>query len=112
MACLSQLDETNTESPISFMSNKLSNTQSNWSAIEREAYAVIAALPKFSHIVFGQKILLFCDHNPLQYLTDCAAKSSKLTRWSLSLARYDIVIQHVPGRDNVVADFLSRCSFG
>jgi len=42
--------------------------------IEREAYAVIFALRKFCNFVFGSKITLFSDHNPLLYLRECAPK--------------------------------------
>ena len=106
-ACLSQVVD-GVNAPISFASAKLTDVQQRWSTIEKEAYAIIFALNKFDYLVFGRKIHLFTDHNPLQYITACTPKSAKLTRWALSLARYDITINHIKGSDNVVADFLSR----
>jgi hypothetical protein len=35
--------------------------------------------------------------------------SGRVGRWRLELQEYDFLIQHLPGRDNVVADALSRC---
>ena len=108
-ASLSQCDTSGGEYPISFVSSKLSDVQRRWSTIEKEAYAVIFALRKFDYLVFGRKIVLFSDHNPLAYLTLAIPKSAKLTRWALSLTRYNIEIRHIKGKNNVVADFLSRC---
>ena len=70
---------------------------------------MIFALQKFDVIVYGARIELFSDHNPLKYLVNCAPKSAKLTRWALSLSRYDIHAHHIKGVENVSADFLSRC---
>jgi hypothetical protein len=108
-AVLAQVNTDGREYPIAFASSKLSGAQLNWSTIEKEAYAIIYALQKFDYIVFGYCIHLYTDHNPLQYLAVSAPKSAKLTRWALSLSRYDITVHHTAGVDNVIADCLSRC---
>ena len=82
--CLFQWSEDGNEKPIAFASAKLTSTQMAWSAIEREAYAVIFALKKFRNFIFATKITVYSDHNPLMYLRECAPKSSKLTRWALA----------------------------
>ncbi|GFS79388.1 retrovirus-related Pol polyprotein from transposon opus [Trichonephila clavipes] len=46
-ACLSQNDEKGKDNPIAFFSKKLTETQTRWATIEREAYAVIEALKRF-----------------------------------------------------------------
>jgi RNase H-like domain found in reverse transcriptase len=79
------------ERPIQFFSQKLTFTQSHWSVIEKEAYAVIRSLQKFEHILFCSQIVVFSDHNPLSFLVDCVTQSSKLARWSLALQNYNIV---------------------
>ena len=107
-ACLSQLDDSNLERPIAFISSKLNDAQKSLAVIEKEAYAVVYALKKFDTIVFASHIDLYTDHNPLQYLASCVPQSSKLTRWSLSLTRYDITVRHIKGSLNVTADCLSR----
>ena len=94
--------------PVAFASKKFTPTETRYSVIEREAYAVLFALQKFDMIVFGSKIVLFTDHNPLQYIATGSVTPSKLTRWSLSLSRYNIEVRHVAGINNPVADLLSR----
>ncbi len=93
--------------PLAFASAKFTDVQKRWSVIEKEGFAVIFALRKFDRLVFGNHIELYTDHNPLQYLVSCIPKSAKLTRWSLALQRYDLVVKHYPGRLNHVADFFS-----
>ena len=109
-ATLSQIGGDGLEHPISFASAKLNETMRKYSVLEKEAYAVLFALKKFDVLVYGCKIHLFTDHNPLQYLANNAPKSSKLTRWALSLTRYDLTVHHIHGKENYSSDFLSRCN--
>jgi RNase H-like domain found in reverse transcriptase/Reverse transcriptase (RNA-dependent DNA polymerase) len=107
-ACLSQLDDEGDDYPIAFASCKLSTAQQNWSTVEREAFAIIFALKRFDHWLFGSKVIVVSDHNPLSYLLNCVPKSSKLMRWALALQRYNIVVKHRPGRLHGNCDALSR----
>jgi len=107
-ATLGQLDDEGFEQPLAFASQKLTGPQSAWSTIERKAFAIIWALNHFKDIVYGAKISVFCDHNPLQYIKECAPKGAKLLRWSLALQEFDIDLRYAKGSDNAVADYLSR----
>jgi len=107
-ATLGELDEQRVEQPLAFASQKLTETQMGWATVKREAYAVIWALNRFRDIIFGAKITIYCDHNPLQYIKECAPKSAKLLRWSLALQEFDLDFQYKKGSHNVVADWLSR----
>ena len=53
-------------------------------------------------------ILVFTDHNPLTFIHKMRNKNERLTRWSLMLQEYDVIIRHIKGKDNVIADALSR----
>jgi hypothetical protein len=106
--CLVQWTSDGVEKPLAFASLKLSEAQSRWATIEREAYAVIWALKKFRSWIFGSKVIVFSDHNPLSYLTEAAPKSAKLTRWSLALQEFNVEFHYRAGRQNVAADYLSR----
>ena len=98
-ACLAQ-KFSDGEHPIAYAAHKLSTTQHNSATIEKEAFAIIFALKKFDDIVHGRKIAVYSDDNPLKFLSDAVPKSSKLTRWSLALQRYDITILHRSGVNN------------
>ena len=106
--CLIQWDDQDHEKPIAFASLKLSPTQTRWSTIEREAFAVIWSLRRFRSWIFLSKIIVFSDHNPLSFLTEAAPKSAKLARWALALQEFNIDFRYRAGRRNAAADFLSR----
>ena len=100
---LAQYDDEGNEHPVAYASSKLNATQRNWAVIEREAYAVVWALGHYRNMIFGAPLAVYCDHNPLKYLTQSAPKSAKLTRWSLALQEYDLTNKYVKGKANLVA---------
>ncbi|GBN50038.1 Transposon Ty3-I Gag-Pol polyprotein [Araneus ventricosus] len=93
---------------VNLENKKLTPTQMRWATIEREAYAVLEALKKYDTWVFGARIQVISDHNPLTYLTQETPHSAKLTRWSLALQRYDVTISYRKGSMHGNADSLSR----
>ena len=103
-----QCDDAGVEYHVAFFSSKLSASQRNWSTLDREAYAALLAVKKYREWLFGSKIVIHSDHNPLTFLTESAPKSSKLMRWSLALAEYDIEFKYQAGKLNTAADSLSR----
>ena len=107
-ACVSQVDELGEEHPIAYASQKLTDSQSKWSTIEKEAFAVVWALKRFDSLLFGTNIDIVSDHNPLAYLAESCSKSAKLTRWALALQRYRCTLRHRAGSKHSNADMLSR----
>ena len=90
------------ELPIAFASMKLTESQTKWSPIEREAYALIWNQNKYRSWICLSNIIVFSDHNPLTYLTEVAPKSAKLTRWALALQEFNLDFRYHPGRKNLV----------
>lgn len=107
-SCLSQADAENNLHPIAFGSQKLSETQQKWATIEREAFAIIWALKRFETLLFGSKIFLMTDHNPLVFLSNSIPQSPRLQRWALAIQRHDISITYMKGCQLGNADALSR----
>jgi RNase H-like domain found in reverse transcriptase len=107
---LLQPSEAGDEHPIAYYSKKLNATQRAWATIEKEAYAILEALHRFRYWVFGAKIVVLSDHNPLAYLIESAPDSAKLMRWALALQNYEITFHYKVGKSSVMAapDCLSR----
>ena len=98
--------------PAAYMSTKLKPYQKHYSTIEKEAYALLAALEKFK-VYLGSTthpIIVYSDHQPLKFLNKMKLKNSRLMRWWLALQPYNLEIRHIKGCDNVLADTLSRVS--
>ena len=53
-------------------------------------------------------VIVYTDHNPLVFLNRMRNKNRRLLNWSLLLQEYDLEIRHIKGKDNIVADCLSR----
>lgn len=98
------------EHPISFFSKKFNKAQTNYSVVEKELLSLILALEHFNVYLppFGPEIVIYSDHHPLQFLSRFRNKNQRLTRWSLMLQEYALIIRHIKGVDNVMADCLSR----
>ena len=90
-ATLGQVDDDGVEHLLAFASQKLTGPQCTWSITEREAFAIVWALGRFKDIIFRTNMItVYCDHNPLQYVRECAPKSAKLLRCALALQEFDI----------------------
>jgi len=105
---LTQVDDAGIEQPIAFSSQKLNKTPRNWATVEKEAYAALSALRRYYKWVFGAKITVFSDHNPLTYLTESAPKSAKLMRWALALQDLCVEFKYRAGKDHVIPDTLTH----
>ena len=70
---------------------------------------MIYIIRKFRHYLLGRK---FNFHATLLYLVEKHTLTGKLARWILFLQEFDFTIQHRPGAQHVVADFLSRLDNG
>ena len=107
-ACLTQIDEEDEEVPVYFVSHKLSDTQTRWSTIEKEAYAIFYAVTKLNYILYGAHFTIKTDHQPLIYLLNAPSNNKKIQNWMLQLSAYNCRIEHIKGTDNAMADMLSR----
>jgi len=48
------------------------------------------------------------DHKNLEYFMTVRKLTERQIRWSLILSQFDFKIRHIDGKDNVLADALSR----
>lgn len=107
-ACLAQEDENGEEQPIHFLSHKLSDTQTRWSVIEKEAYAIHFALQKLDYYLHAAHFIIRTDHQPLRMLLETPMQNKKIQLWSLNISAYNCKIEYIAGKNNAIADLLSR----
>ena len=106
-ACLMQLHN-KVLHPISFMSKRLTPAQQNYSTTKREALSLIYALEHFRQIILCYPVTVYTDHFPLKGILSKPTKDACLNRWSLLVQEYNIDLKYIPGKDNILADVLSR----
>lgn len=96
------------EKVIAYFSAKLTKTQKNYAATERECLAVILAVEKFRPYIDGCHFTVITDCSSLLCLQNMREPTSRLARWALRLQAYDFKLLHRKGKHNVVPDALSR----
>ena len=92
-----------------FYSLALNTAQRNYSTYERELLAVVKACYAFRVFLLGRHFTLRTDHKALAAIFNSAMSvSSRVTKWLLALQPFDFAIEVIAGKENVVADSLSR----
>lgn len=109
-AVLLQEDEDDVCHPVAYFSKKFSKCQRNYSTVEKECLSMLLALQHFDVYLYtsAHPVVVFTDHNPLTFVNKMRNKNQRLMRWSLELQEHNIVIKHIKGRENIIADALSR----
>lgn len=105
---LFQYDEDRNIRVITMASRLLKGSELNYTTSEKELLAIVWAVLKFRIFILGTQIFIITDHLALTFLMKCRLLSGRLTRWILILQEFDLQIQHCSGKENVVADILSR----
>ena len=96
--------------PVMYVSRALTETEQRYSNIEWELLAIVFALERLNHYTFGRTITVQSDHQPLQSIwkKSIVSASPRLQRLLLRLAHYNLNIELLRGKENVIADMLSR----
>ena len=109
-AVLQQEDARGIDHPICYYSRKFDKHQQNYSTVEKETFALILTLQHCMVYLNTtvKPIIVYTDHNPLVFVNKMRNQNQRLMRWSLQLEAFNLDIRHIRGKDNVMADALSR----
>ncbi|KAK9033724.1 hypothetical protein V6N11_049909 [Hibiscus sabdariffa] len=93
---------------IAYASCTLDSAQRNYSITEKELLAIVFALEKFRSYLLGTNVIVFSDHATLRYLMSTKEAKPRLIHWILLLQEFNLEITVKKGRENLVANHLSR----
>jgi hypothetical protein len=96
--------------PVAYYSKSLSETERNYEIHDKEMLAIIRALDKWRHFLEGatHKVEIWTDHKNLEYFMSAKKLNRRQAHWSLTLARFDFIMHHRPGKSMGKSDALSR----
>lgn len=99
--------------PIAYYSRTLDQHEEKYATVEKECLAVVAALEFFQpYVRESRDLIVVTDHQALHWLFSSGSTTDRskgrLARWALRLQSFDFTVRYRPGRNNVVADALSR----
>lgn len=96
--------------PLAFFSRKLCPAQQKYSPYDRELLAIYEAVRYFRHMVEARDFTIYTDHKPLCYAfhnrkEKCPPRQYRHLDY---ISQFTTDIKHIPGKNNIVADTLSR----
>nr|GEU36110.1 putative reverse transcriptase domain-containing protein [Tanacetum cinerariifolium] len=93
---------------IAYASRELKTHDKNYTAHDLELGAVVFTLKIWRHFIYGTKSVIYTDHKSLQYIFDQKELNMHQRWWIELLSDYECEIKYHLGKENVVADALSR----
>lgn len=97
--------------PVCYASRSLNDHEKNYSVTDKEFLAIVWAVTYFRPYLWGNRFKIVTDHLPIKYLNKKYTGkefSQRNQRWLLKLQEYQFDIEYLKGKENQVADFLSR----
>ena len=94
--------------PATFHSGKFATSQLHYPVYELELLAIVDAVQSFHPQLYGTRFTVVSDNKELSYFLSQTNLPYRQTRWRMFLQSYDFDIIYRPGKDNVLADTLSR----
>jgi uncharacterized protein Usg len=107
---LIQRDKKGRKVHVGYHSEALDEAERNYDVYDREFLALIRAFKFWRHFLEGSshKIKVFTNHTNLAKHREAQKLSGKITQYISFLSRFNYEFHHVPGRQNRLADALSR----
>lgn len=92
-----QEDEEGVDHPVAFYSKKFNPAQTRYITVKKELLSIILALKHFCYYLSSSDVIVvFTDHKHLQFFKSFGFKNQRLTRWSLYLQNFNLLVKHVP----------------
>ena len=94
--------------PLAFFSKKMCPYLCSASVIVREMYSITESVKKWRQYLLGNHFKIFTDQKSLNTLLSQTIQTPEQQKWTAKLQGYDFEILYKPGKQNIVADALSR----
>ena len=113
-AVLSQKQSDGRYHPIAYASCIMTETEQRYHSNKQEFLALKWAVTEQFHEYLSpygknrNEFVVWTDNNPLTYIFSSANLDAAGQRWVAQLASYNFALKYQKGKDNTVADFLSR----
>ena len=107
-AVLSQKQSDRKYHPVAFGSRALHGAEVNYHSTKLEFLAMKWSFEHFQTYLLGCCFKVCTDNNPLTYFLTLPNMNAMKQRWINELAKYDFSLEYQKGKNNTVADALSR----
>ena len=94
--------------PIVYFSEKLSGPVLNYSTYDKELYALVQTLETWQHYLWPKEFVIHSDHESLKHIRSRGKLNRRHAKWVEFIEYFPYVIKHKKGKENIIADALSR----
>jgi hypothetical protein len=94
--------------PIAYFSEKLSGPNLNYSIYDKELYALVRSLDTWQHYHLLKEFVIHSNHESLKHLKGQLKPKRIHANWSEFIESFPYIVKYKKGKDNVVANALSR----
>jgi hypothetical protein len=107
---MSQLHTDGEWYPVAFLSKTMLPAECNYEIHDKEMLAIVRSLAAWGVHLRGleRAVDIYTDHKALEYFLTTKKLTARQVRWAELLSEFNFVIQYRKGKDNIVADILSR----
>ncbi|GKV10849.1 hypothetical protein SLEP1_g22159 [Rubroshorea leprosula] len=94
--------------PIAFFNEKLTGAVLNYPTYDKEMYALVRASKTWQHYLWPKEFVIHTDHVSLKHLKGQGKLNRRHAKWVEFLETFPYMIKYKQGKENIVADALSR----
>jgi len=105
---IGQYDSTGKIRPAEFHSRKFNPTQFYWPTIQKELFAIYNSIKHFQNVLSGHFFVVLTNHRPLLNFMSQRQDNAMRQRWQEFMMIFDFIIEYIEGKENIIADALSR----
>ena len=93
---------------IAYLNEKLSGAALNYPTYDKELYAIVRTLQTWQHYLWPREFIIHSNHESLKFLKTQGKLNKRHAKWLEFIDTFPYVIKYRKGKENAVADPLSR----
>jgi transposase InsO family protein len=98
--------------PVAYFSKTMNSAECNYDIHDKEMLAIVRSLMEWRAELEGlqreERFMIYTDHRALEYFMTKRVLNRRQANWSEFISRFHFVIKYRPGKENTLADVLSR----
>jgi hypothetical protein len=94
--------------PVAYFHEKLSGPALNYSTYDKKLYALVRSLETWQYYLWPKEFIIHSDHESLKHICNQEKLNRRYAKWVEFIESFPYVIKHKKGKENVIADALSR----
>src|ERR1700752_3807746 len=96
------------EEIIELASHTLKPNEQSWGSTQKELYAIYFYLNYWKHYIGSKNVIVRTDNTGVSDSSGKMPRNQTMERWFIKLQDFNWTVERIKGKDNTIADWLSR----